>query len=158
MPRRAELPNLTPARVDITHYRGDTITVRLRLRNRGEPVDVNGWAMESHIRATSDGPEIARFRVVEDSAMLDDNDDPVLDPVTGDFVSYWSQGIVRLYLSEESAQLLPSTALWDLQVTRSVEHAGFRYDNVRTLVRGYIYSPADVTHPNIVSGLAARRR
>jgi hypothetical protein len=159
MPRRAELPNLTPARLDITHYRGDSLTIRLRMRHQGQPVDVSDWTkMEAHIRANPDGPEISRFQIIDDHPILDQNGDEIRDPLTGDIITYRQQGIIRLYLSEPSAQYLPPVSMWDFQVTETIASYGFNYDHVRTLVRGFIYAPADVTHPAMITPVATRRR
>lgn len=133
MPRRAELPNLNPARLDITHYRGDSLTIRLRVRSQGIPVDVTDWEKAAYIRVLPNNELLAMFQVLPDFK----------DPYTEQWT--WEAGIIRLFLDEPSALLLPSVSVWDFQY-RAPDFLDSGLLHVRTLVRGYIYAPADVTY------------
>lgn len=147
MPRRAELPNLTPARLDITHYRGDTLTVRLRLRSQGVPVNVLNWKFSAHVRPNPDGPIISEFFILPNIYYSD-----------GSGKSYHEDGIVRMMLQQSAAQMLPSVSSWDFQVEEDVEESGRTYRHVRTLVRGFIYAPADITYEGGPTITSTRRR
>jgi len=120
MPRYASLYNMSPARLDITHYRGDTLSIVLNLKTQGLPLDMTDWTFTAHVREMPDGPQIARF----DIEMLD---------VTG--------GRLRVYLTSAQSQELDGDVMWDLQgreETTARQH---------TLVRGMIYTSADITYP-----------
>ena len=133
MPRRAELPNIQPARLDLTHYRGDTFSMRLRLQSQGVPINVSTWIFESHIRQSIDGEQIAHFTCFTDTANGADG----------------LQGIIRLVLPSAAAQLLPATCIWDLQadITETDPNDSSRTNvTVRTVLRGQIYTPGDVTY------------
>ena len=131
MPRRAELPNIQPARMDLTHYRGDSLSMRLTMQSQGVPVDVTLWVFEAFIRETTEGTKIAEFQPFYDLAHGADA----------------LNGVIRLVLPYQAAQELPATCMWDLQATDK--------DYVRTLMRGFIYTPADVTYPPDPSEVAS---
>jgi len=128
MPRRAELPNLNPARLDIPNYRGDSLSAKLTFQSQGVPIDVSLWIFEAYIRASIDGPKIAEFTVFKDEANGGDAE----------------EGIIRLVLPYQAAQLLPAACVWDLQVTE-IDPIGQRI-RVQTVLRGFIYTTADVTY------------
>lgn len=144
MPRRAELPNLNPARLDIPHYRGDSLSAVLRFRSQGIPVDVSEWTFSAYIRTSTDGAKIAEFKP------------DMVDP---------KNGIIRLVLPYITARLLPASCVWDLEATEyttvtvtpdpppdpPIPPIQVPY-RVRTLLRGYIYTPADVTYPDDAGG------
>jgi hypothetical protein len=131
MPRRAELPNLHPARLDVTHYRGDSLSMVLRFQAQGAPIDVTNWAFEAYIRLAPDGDKIAEFTpIIEESQGA--------DPLNGK---------IRLVLPFQSAQLLPPTCMWDLQIIEK-DFVSRAY-RIRTVLRGFIYTPADVTHSDL---------
>lgn len=123
MARWASLPDLSPARLDLDVYRGDTLTVRVQVRAHGRPVDISvmedgsGWLFEGHVKDRVDG------------SLLGEWDIEVVSPVLG---------VLRLQLSADLTQVLPDAAVWDLQ---SVDRAG----RVRTLLRGGIAAVPDVT-------------
>ena len=130
MPRRAELPNIHPARMDLTYYRGDSLSMRLRMQSQGFPVDVSGWTWKAWIRSVPDGVYVAEFSVFHDEAN------------GGDEIN----GIIRLVLPHYSGRGLPGTCMWDLEAT---EHdLGGEDLRVRTVLRGYIYTTGDVTYPD----------
>ena len=131
MPRRAELPNLHPARLDLAHYRGDSLSAIIRLRSQGVPIDVTKWDMLSYIRTSADGPLIAQFSVLKEG-----------DGIDG------AQGIIRLWLPYQSARLLPDSCVWDLEVTQT--DAAENPFRVTTILRGYIYTTGDVTYPELI--------
>ena len=134
MPRRAELPNLSPARLDIPHYRGDSLSATLWFQSQGVPIDVSAWTFAAEIRESPDGAKIANFT-------------PYTDTQGGDAVN----GKIRLVLPTISAEAFPASCVWDLEAT----DADLR---VRTLLRGYIYTPADVTHPESGGAVLMRGR
>lgn len=123
MPRQAELPDLSPARLDVDVYRGDTLTLRVQIRAHGRPVDIsameNGsaWSFEGHVKNRVDGVLLGEWDIEVVSAVL---------------------GLLRLQLSADMTQVLPDVSVWDLQ---SVDRAG----RVRTLLRGEIVAVPDVT-------------
>ena len=118
MPRAAALPNLSPARLDIDTYRGDTLRLRVQLRARGRAVDVHGWLFNAEVRATPDGAKLGVIDVI-----------PVNDG---------KLGVLQLTLTPDQSALFPEYSVWDLESVDS-------RDRVRTLLRGGLTVVADVT-------------
>lgn len=132
MPRRAELPNLYPARMDVTYYRGDSLSMRLRMQSQGLPVDITGWTWRAWIRTVPDGIHIADFTVFHDEGNGGDE----------------LNGIIRVVLPHQRGRDLPGTCIWDLEAT---EHdLGGEELRVRTVLRGYIYTTGDVTNQDVI--------
>lgn len=127
MPRRAELPNLHPARLDMTHYRGDSLSATLRFQSRGVPVDVSSLTFLAFIRDSPNGSLIAQFTILTNG----EGTDPV-------------NGVIRLWLPFQVARLLPPSCVWDLEATQY--DLNFQPYRVRTLMRGFIYTTDDVTY------------
>lgn len=128
MPRYAQLPNIQPARLDITHYRGDSLSMRIRLQSQGRPVDVSTWSWLAQIRTAVDGEQINQFAVLK---TVVDGADPV-------------NGIIRLVLTWQAARMLPEKCVWDLEATAhdmSAEAVLW----VRTVLRGNLQILPDVT-------------
>jgi len=129
MPRYAQLPNIQPARLDITHYRGDSLSARIRLQSQGVPIDVSKWGWLAYIRTMVDGDYITEFSVLK---TLTDGADP-------------ANGIIRLLLPYLSAQMLPDKCVWDLQATE-YEIDEITPLRVRTVLRGNILTTPDISH------------
>ena len=130
MPRHAALPDLSPARLDLDVYQGDRLSLLVQCRSRGIPINVvEGWEFEAHIRGTPDGELLGFFDVTLE------NVGPVM-------------GVFRMQLSEDVTQMLPAASIWDLQ---SIDPVG----RTRTLLRGNLVIPRDVTHRQPIGG--ARR-
>lgn len=128
MPRRAELPNLGPARLDLSVYRGDSLSVKVRLQSQGVRVDVSQWMFESFIRTGTEGNLLGSFT-------------PYYDIVHG---ADAPNGIIVLWLSPYISQVLPALSVWDLQT--SID------SRVMTLLRGNIVTTSDVTYSSNPAG------
>jgi len=128
MARSAKLPtNLSPARLDLDVYRGDSLSLRLQLLSHGAPVNIDGWVFTAHVRESPDGVLLQKFTV----------DQGVAVPAFG---------VLRLLLHGVVTDKLPVGVLvWDLQ---SVDP----FLRVRTLLRGEFVVMADVTHVERVVG------
>lgn len=120
MPRIGTLFNLQPARCDILHYRGDTISINVTIKTRGIPVNITGWTFTAHVRQLADGPQVARFDI------------EMVDPESGK---------MRVYLTSVQSQALDGDMMWDLQ---GREEATAKQ---HTLIRGTIRTQSDVTYP-----------
>lgn len=120
MPRIGTLYNLQPARCDVLHYRGDTLTMRITVKTRGVPVNLTGWTFTAHVRQLTDGVQVARFDI------------EMIDP---------EEGRILVYLTSVQSQALDGDMMWDLQGRE--ESSGKQH----TFVRGTIRTQADVTFP-----------
>lgn len=120
MPRYAMLYNLQPARLDIIHYRGDTLSINCTLSTHGMPLDLTNWTFTAHVRQILDGPQVAKFDI------------EVLDPLTGK---------IRVFLTPAQSQSLNGDMQWDLQARE--ESTAKQH----TLIRGTIRTTSDVTYP-----------
>lgn len=125
MPRRAELPNIMPARLDLDVYRRDSLHIRLQLRAHGRPVsliDAEGrtdWLFTAYVRkAPTSIPYLMEIPVV--------------------VVDYWA-GVLSMALPEDQVGELPKETVWDLQ---SQDPSG----RTRTLLRGWLRVVDDVTY------------
>ena len=121
MPRYAQLPNLSPARLDLSVYRGDTLSMRFQLRAMGRPINVssNGWDFWCHAKDKVDGTILALIEV------------PKKWPIVG---------VLQVVLTDDQTQLLPEESVWDLE-SRDPNN------RVRTLLRGTLTVTPDVTIP-----------
>jgi hypothetical protein len=119
MPRYAQLPNLSPARLDLSVYRGDTLSMRLQLRAMGRPINVSepGWEFWCHAKDKVDGKILAIIDV------------PKKWPIVG---------VLQMVLTDDQTQLLPEDSVWDLE-SRDPNN------RVRTLLRGTLTVTPDVT-------------
>lgn len=112
-----------PARLDITQYRGDTLTIAVTLwadANQSVPADLSRATVTAQIRvkATDDDPPVASFTV----------------SVTGNTVT--------LGLPPAITAQLPSKGVWDAQVDWHSDHV-----NVQTVLAGSVVVNDDVTRP-----------
>jgi len=114
--------------MDVTHYRGDSLAIKVRFQSQGVPVDVSEWTFAAYIKDSVAGALITEFVPLTQEVYG-------ADPVNG---------IIRLWLPFEAARLLPATAVWDLEATQWNKGVPLR---VQTVLRGYVYTPADVTYP-----------
>jgi hypothetical protein len=125
MARRAAPPTLSPARLDLGVYRGDTLTVRMQLRTHGVPVnltdaDTGEVTMEfmAHLKSGVGGDLIYDMEIT------------VLYPLVG---------ILMISFPSEITQTFPGSSVWDMQMKDSV-------GRVRTILRGFFTVTADITY------------
>jgi hypothetical protein len=109
-----------PLNQDIAHYRGDTLSVVLRLwedEAKTDPADLAAATVTAQVRATAtSATAIASFDVA----------------VAGNMIT--------LTLLPEQAQLLPTKAVYDCQVDWTSDAT-----RVQTVVAGKLTAAADVT-------------
>ena len=125
MPRRAATPILSPARLDLGVYRGDSLSVRLQLRAHGVPIDLTDaddglvhWEFAAFMRKSVGGPKVVDVEVV---------------------VLYGLVGILLMNFPPEVTQKFPGSSVWDLQTTDPV-------GRVRTILRGMFSVQTDITY------------
>jgi hypothetical protein len=110
-----------PVTQDIAHYRGDTLTVAIRLWEddaKTDPADLSAATVTAQVRASASAKTpVATFGV----------------EVAGNQVT--------LTLPPPAAQLLPTKAVYDCQVDWQSDDV-----NVQTVLRGALTADPDVTH------------
>lgn len=124
----ATIISALPEPVNLALYAGDDITLRVTVTDAdGDPVDLTGATVESHVRATAAGPLAAAFE--------SQIDDP-------------ASGVAFIHLTPDATAQLPARAVWDVQ-------ASFNDGaNVTTLAAGTVTVAAQVTRDEVPGELA----
>lgn len=118
-------------------YRGDDFVLEVSLKNKTtqDPVDITGWVITSTMKLSSELPDNPQFdhnenrQVLQVTKKVPDNADA-------------KKGTAKLlFPHDETAQLIPTTYLLDIQAEVS--------DSVTTLVKAKIKVLSDVTRDSI---------
>lgn len=108
-----------PQTVDLALYAGDDFMLAVTVTNPdNSPADLTGETATAQVRATAGAA----------------------DPAAGAFVCSIAANVVTLTLAHAVTATLPSSAVWDCQLTSST-------GDVRTIVHGAVTMTADVTRP-----------
>lgn len=113
-----------PIRSNITHYRGDSLVLQLRLwtdANRSVPADLSEATVRAQIRADHDDAEVAASFDVQ----VEDN-------------------VITANLSPKSSRDLPAKGVWDCEVDWFSDDT-----SVQTVAAGGLVVQPDVTRNGV---------
>jgi hypothetical protein len=97
----------------------------VRLRSHNEPIWLDKWLFDSHIRSEPDGELLGEW-------------DISIPNITG--------GTLRLSLTSEVTQRLLEVTVWDLQATAPGSEDASGMERVITVLRGNLVLVPDVTY------------